>query len=696
MHINLSKIVAEKQQMSQSNTYSFKDKTAPEFSNELQSLIESSNNVSDYINDIAGTNLGAPFINYYVTTENMSCDDISSLLENISEDSPIRSKLETAKEYYSSMKWLNIDTKYKFARNRYNSTCLFESSYTTELQMINYNINTSPETITRYAKLIQRIETDPYSSVEQVFPELLKKNTELVLGLRVTLTGRTASLFTDLPMVIAKRIVKEGTKKQAKAFIVMIDKAMSDVTAFVNTGEARQYNMDMAYLDSLEEAKRYIEESPVCESTITEHIADMQPDVFMYERGVVEDPTAELEELMSDIVFSDDEEITEESLIKLTRLMNEFNRKYDVVYEGDNTLQKYGKAVSNMPGFKTYQRSIYKNPMAKLGLKAGQAYQRHKIDADVKTEDVDDDYIVDIDDEILSEGMFDAGFANLRMRIANALEGRFRVTNVNKGMGNKDKFDITSEDSDDDTKTTVESTGSGCNVISRGDGKIKRHFSNIALSAAYSKIIGLFNRPDALLDGAIYDDNTMDVAMEDSAGNKAVRKAAYKASDKSRQLASKVDKTRKDNHRTKEAVKRGVDPFIRSIGKWIDDVQKMDKEERRNRIITNQFKLKLLKAFRKVMGMITGTVVLTVALGTVVGVGIALISLITAVAIDKAIDDKTRRQLINELQTELDVVNEKIEDSRGDENKAKKYELIRIKKKLENDLDRVKYRLKES
>lgn len=626
MHINLSKIVAEKQQMSQSNTYSFKDKTAPEFSNELQSLIESGNNVSDYINDIVGTSLGVPFINYYVTTENMSCDDISFLLENISEDSPIRSKLETAKEYYNSMKWLNIDTKYKFARNRYNSTCLFESSYTTELQMINYNINTSPETITRYAKLIQRIETDPYSSVEQVFPELLKKNTELVLGLRVTLTGRTASLFTDLPMVIAKRIVKEGSKKQAKAFVVMLDKAASDVIAFINTGEARQYNMSMAYLDSLEEAKKYIEESPVCESTITEHIADMQPDVFMYERGVVEDPTAELEELMSDIVFSDDEEITEESLIKLTRLANEINHQGTIV----------------------------------------------------------------------EEGMFDAGFANLRMRIANALEGRFRVTNVNKGMGNKDKFDITSEDSDDDTKTTVESTGTGCNVISRGDGKIKRHFSNIALSAAYSKIIGLFNRPDALLDGAIYDDNTMDVAMEAGAVAKSVRKGAYKASDKSRKLASKVDAARKDNHRTKEAIKRGVDPFINSINKWINDVRKMDNEERRNRIITNQFKLKLLKAFRKVMGMITGTVVLTVALGTVVGVGIALISLITAVAIDKAIDDKTRRQLINELQTELDVVNEKIEDSRGDENKAKKYELIRIKKKLENDLDRVKYRLKES
>ena len=624
MHINLSKIVAEKQ--ASTPTFSFTNKTAPEFSDELQSLIESSVNVSDYIAEIAGTDLGAPFVNYYVATENMSCDDISSLLESISADSPIRPRLEAAKEYYGSMKWLNLDTKYKFARNRYSSTCLFESSYTAELQMINYNINTSPETITRYAKLIQRIETDTYSSVEQAFPELLKKNTELVTGLRVTLTGRTAALFTDLPMVIAKRIVKEGTKKQAKSFIVMIDKAISDTMAFINTAEARQYNMSMAYLDSLEDAKKYIEQSPICESAVTEHIADMQPDVFMYERGVVDDPTAELEELMTDIVFNDDEEITTESLIKLARLANVINHQYDIV----------------------------------------------------------------------EEGMFDAGFANLRMRIANALEGRFRVTNVNKGMGNKDKFDITSEDSDDDTKTTVESTGSGCNVISRGDGKIKRHFSNIALSAAYSRIIGLFNRPDALLDGATYIDEDLDVTMEDSSTNKAIRKGAYNVSDKSRQLASKVDKKRKDDHRTKEALKRGVDPFVRSVEKWVNDIKKMDNEERRNRIITNQFKLKLLKTFKKIMNMITGTVVLTVALGTVVGVGIAVISLMTAVIIDKAIDDKVRRQLINELQTELDIVNEKIEDSRGDENKAKKYELIRIKKKLENDLDRVKYRLKES
>lgn len=694
MYIDLTKIVAEKQ--ASQKTYSFKNKTAPEFSAELQSLIESSANVSDYLTELSETQLGAPFINYYVTTENMSCDEISSLLENISEDSSIRPRLEAARDYYSSMKWLNLDTKYNFACKRYNATCMFESSYATELQMINYNINTSPETVTRYAKLIQHIETDPYSDVEQVFPELLKKNTELILGLRITLTGRTVSLFTDLPMVIAKRIVKEGTKKQAKSFIVILDKNISDVVTFVNTGDARQYNMYMAYLDSLENAKRYITESPICESVVSEHIADMQPDVLMYERGIVEDPAAELEELMSDIVFSDDEEITEESLIKLARLANEINHQGTIVEEGDNPLQRYGKAISKAPGYKSYLRSIHKNPMAKLGLKAGQAYQRRKIEKDAKTEDIDDDYLVDIDDEILSEGMFDAGFANLRMRIAKALEGRFRVTNVNKGMGGKDKFDITSEESDDDTKTTVESTGTGCNVISRGDGKIKRHFTNISLSAAYSKIISLFNRPESLLDGATYSDDDFDITMEDSGANKAIRKGAYKVSDKSRKVASKVDKTRKDNHRTKEAIKRGVDPFIRSVGKWIDDVQKMDKEERRKRIITNQFKLKLLKAFRKIMKMITGTVVLTVALGTVVGVGISVIALITSIAIDKAVDDKTRRQLINELQTELDIVNEKIEDSRGDENKAKKYELMRIKRKLETDLDRVKYRLKES
>lgn len=114
---------------------------------------------------------------------------------------------------------------------------------------------------------------------------------------------------------------------------------------------------------------------------------------------------------------------------------------------------------------------------------------------------------MDIDNSnMYQEGMFNAGFSNLRAKIAQALKDKFNVTNVVKGMGGKDKFDITEKESDNDSiKTTVESTGNGCKVISRGDGKFKCHFNNIALSQAFDKIIELFEQPELLLENAFYD-----------------------------------------------------------------------------------------------------------------------------------------------------------------------------------------------
>lgn len=118
---------------------------------------------------------------------------------------------------------------------------------------------------------------------------------------------------------------------------------------------------------------------------------------------------------------------------------------------------------------------------------------------------VDDTYTETAQEDCVQEGMFDAGFGNLRSKIAQALGEKFKVTNIVKGMGGKDKFDITEADADfDGTKTTVESTGTGCKVVSRGDGKFKCHFTNIPLSQALNKILELFEKPELLLEGAFY------------------------------------------------------------------------------------------------------------------------------------------------------------------------------------------------
>jgi rubrerythrin len=101
--------------------------------------------------------------------------------------------------------------------------------------------------------------------------------------------------------------------------------------------------------------------------------------------------------------------------------------------------------------------------------------------------------------EVTQEAMFDAGFGNLRSKIAQALDGKFNVTNVGKGMNGKDSFTISGHiDEIGDVRTTVTNTGTGCEVISRGDGGFKRNFANISLSVAFEKIKELFDHPQLL------------------------------------------------------------------------------------------------------------------------------------------------------------------------------------------------------
>lgn len=101
--------------------------------------------------------------------------------------------------------------------------------------------------------------------------------------------------------------------------------------------------------------------------------------------------------------------------------------------------------------------------------------------------------------EVTQEAMFDAGFGNLRSKIAQALDGKFKVTNVGKGMNGKDSFTISGHiDEIGDVRTTVTNTGTGCEVISRGDEGFKRNFANISLSAAFEKIKELFDKPQLL------------------------------------------------------------------------------------------------------------------------------------------------------------------------------------------------------
>lgn len=69
----------------------------------------------------------------------------------------------------------------------------------------------------------------------------------------------------------------------------------------------------------------------------------------------------------------------------------------------------------------------------------------------------------------------------------------------------------------------------------------------------------------------------------------------------------------------------------------------------------------------------------------------AVCLLVVRVALGKFVTDKERLRIINELESEIEIVDEKIQDARGDENKEAKYALMRTKNNLQNAVKKIKY-----
>ena len=65
--------------------------------------------------------------------------------------------------------------------------------------------------------------------------------------------------------------------------------------------------------------------------------------------------------------------------------------------------------------------------------------------------------------------------------------------------------------------------------------------------------------------------------------------------------------------------------------------------------------------------------------------------MVVRVALGKFVTDKERIKIINELESEIEIVDEKIQDARGDENKEAKYALMRTKNNLQNAVKKIKY-----
>lgn len=183
--------------------------------------------------------------------------------------------------------------------------------------------------------------------------------------------------------------------------------------------------------------------------------------------------------------------------------------------------------------------------------------------------------------------------------------------------------------------------------------------------------------------GYRYDNLVEQEAISEGVGD-AVKGAAIKANNGMRKVANKIRKGSNERHRVGVAVKKIPQHVDSLVTNTIGQISKMDKNERRKRIIEGGFKFKLFKIIRNAI---------LVGAAWMISPALAAIGILTHLILDRQLDNKVRDELLDELEMELKMTREKLKDAEQKGDQKKKYQLMRIENALDKDIKRVRFRL---
>ena len=157
-----------------------------------------------------------------------------------------------------------------------------------------------------------------------------------------------------------------------------------------------------------------------------------------------------------------------------------------------------------------------------------------------------------------------------------------------------------------------------------------------------------------------YTQIALEAVHKDSAAMNAAEKKIYKA------------------YRTYKDAEEKVDS---QITKAVNDLKNVATGDVREEIIEGK-KFSAIGLLKRVLG--------TVGLFSI-GPVKACIALVVKYALKKKTTESERRKILMEIDLELEMLGEKIQDARGDNNREAKYSMMRTKKELENAKTRIMY-----
>ena len=173
-------------------------------------------------------------------------------------------------------------------------------------------------------------------------------------------------------------------------------------------------------------------------------------------------------------------------------------------------------------------------------------------------------------------------------------------------------------------------------------------------------------------------------------GTEKVTRAIGNASSKSRGMADAKSKLGQIKRGAKIIDDRASD----AINKKLDDIMNTARDAKREKMITGKNTVRLSKALKTAILMIAAPTVAVSTIGPLKGVIATIITALARYALSKRTEEREKKRILLELETELKIVNEKIEDAKGDNAKEQKYQLIRIQANLEKEITRIKHGLR--
>ena len=178
----------------------------------------------------------------------------------------------------------------------------------------------------------------------------------------------------------------------------------------------------------------------------------------------------------------------------------------------------------------------------------------------------------------------------------------------------------------------------------------------------------------------------LDITIE-AAGRNMTRNAQKKL----RKINNKVNGSRNTLGKN---LNRLDDKASDIVNRKLDSIINTGRDLAREKMVEGRPQVKISRFIRNgIMGLAaaSGSVAL---FGPATGAIIVAIGLLCKQNLKKNTEKREKKRLLLELETELKLTREKIEDAKGENDKKKKYQLMRIESTLEKEITRIKYGLR--